>query len=105
MRRMDPCGVKGDAIAGAVEETNAEVVFQRSDLERNSRLGEKKMFGGLAKIQMFGNRAKYLETEILQLRHGMIIHCGVKAREFPIELLGTAFDFRRRTGGSTESAG
>ena len=32
------------------------------------------MFSRLAKIQMFGDGAEYLEAEILQLGHGMIIH-------------------------------
>jgi hypothetical protein len=54
---------------------------------------------------MFGNRAKYLEAKIFQLRHGMIIHCGVKTREFSVELLGTDFDFRRGIGSSAEPAG
>jgi hypothetical protein len=53
------------------------------------------MFGGLAKIQMFGNRAKYLEAEIFQLRHGMIIHSGVKTREFPVELPGISCGCRQ----------
>ena len=70
----DPCASEGDAIAGAIEEANAEIVFERLDLQRDGRLGEKKMFRGLAKIQMFGDGAKNLEAEIFQLRHGMIIH-------------------------------
>ena len=63
-----------DAIAGAVEETNAEIVFQCLHLQRDGRLREKKMLGGLAEIQMFGDRAKDFQTKIFQLGHGMIIY-------------------------------
>jgi len=65
---------EGDAIAGAIEEANAEIVFERFDLERDGGLCEEKVFGCLAKVQMFGNRAKDFETKIFQLSHGMIIH-------------------------------
>jgi hypothetical protein len=37
-------GSKGDAIRGAIEEANAEIVFERFDLKRNCGLGEKKVF-------------------------------------------------------------
>jgi hypothetical protein len=37
-------GSEGDAIGGAIEEANAEIVFERFDLKRNCGLGEKKVF-------------------------------------------------------------
>ena len=65
---------EGDAIAGAIEEANAEIVFEGFDLQRDGGLGEEKMFGGFAEIQMFGDGAKDFEAEVFELGHGMIIH-------------------------------
>jgi hypothetical protein len=53
-----------------VEQAHSEIVFERFDLERNGGLGEEQMFGSLAEIQVFGDRAEDFEAEILQLRHG-----------------------------------
>lgn len=64
---------EGNAIGSAIEEADAEIVFERLDLERNGGLSKEKVFRCLAKIQMFGDGAKDLETEIFQLGHGMII--------------------------------
>jgi len=37
---------------GGVKEPYAEIIFQRFDLQRYRGLGEEKMFGSLAKIQV-----------------------------------------------------
>ena len=63
-----------DPAAGAVEETNAEIVLQRFHLQRDRRLSEEEMLGGLAEIQVFGDRAKDFQTKIFQLGHAMIIY-------------------------------
>jgi hypothetical protein len=73
-------GSEGDAIRGAIEEANAEIVFERFDLKRDCGLGEKKVFRRLAEIQMFSNGAKHLETEVFQLGHVMIIHGNGQTR-------------------------
>ena len=65
---------KGDAIGGAIKEANAEIVFERFDLKRDGGLSKEKVFRRLAKIEMFSNGAKNLETEVFQLGHVMIIH-------------------------------
>jgi len=65
---------KRDAIGGAIKEANAEIVFERFDLKGDGGLCEKKVFRRLAKIEMFSNGAKNLETEVFQLGHVMIIH-------------------------------
>ncbi|MGA8343591.1 MAG: hypothetical protein WB781_16785 [Candidatus Sulfotelmatobacter sp.] len=44
---------EGDAIAGAIKETDAEIVFESFDLKRYGGLGEEKVFRRLAKVQMF----------------------------------------------------
>jgi len=64
---------KRDAIGGAIKEANAEIVFERFDLKGDGGLCEKKVFRRLAKIEMFSNCAKNLETEAFQLGHVMII--------------------------------
>ena len=58
-----------DAITGAIEEADAEIVFEGLDLKRDGGLSEEEMFRGLTKIQMFGNCAENLEAKILQLGH------------------------------------
>ena len=63
-----------NAVAGAIEEADAEIVFESFDLKGDGGLGEEKMFGRFAKIQMLGDGAEDFETEVLQLSHGMIIH-------------------------------
>jgi hypothetical protein len=68
--------------ASAVEETDAEIVFKRLHLKRDGGLREEKMFGGLAEVQMFRDRAKNFQTKIFQLRHAMIIHGKGHSREF-----------------------
>jgi hypothetical protein len=65
---------QGDAIGGAIKEANAEIVFERFDLKRDGRLSKEKVFRRLAKIEMFRNGSKNLETEIFQLGHVIIIH-------------------------------
>jgi hypothetical protein len=65
---------KGDVIGGAIEETNAEIIFERFDLKRNGGLGQEKVFRRLAKIEMLSNRAKHLEAKVFQLGHVMIIY-------------------------------
>jgi len=40
---------QGDAIGGAIEEANAEIVFERFDLKRDGGLGEEEAFRRLAK--------------------------------------------------------
>jgi hypothetical protein len=65
---------EGDAIGGAVEKANTEVVLERFDLKRDCRLGEEKVFRRLAKIQMLFNGPKYFEAKGFQLGHVMIIH-------------------------------
>jgi hypothetical protein len=65
---------KRDAIRGAIEETDAEIVFERFDLKRNGWLGQEKMFRSFAKIQMLRHCAKHLEAKVFQLSHVMIIH-------------------------------
>src|SRR5260370_41687592 len=65
---------KGDAIGGAIEEANAEIVFERFDLKRDGGLSKEKLFRRLAKIEMFCNGSKNLETEVFQLGHVIIIH-------------------------------
>jgi hypothetical protein len=71
----------GDAIGGAIEKANAEIVFERFDLKRDGGLGEKEVFRRLAKIEIFGNSAKNLETEVFQLGHVMIISRNGQRRE------------------------
>jgi hypothetical protein len=63
-----------DPAASAVEETNAEIVLQRFHLQRDGWLCEEQMFGGFAKIQMLGDRAKDFQTKIFQLGHALIIY-------------------------------
>ncbi len=63
-----------NAPRGTIEETHAEIILQGLDLKCHGRLGKKKMFGSTAKIQLFGNGAKYLEAEILKLGHWKIMH-------------------------------
>ena len=63
-------GRESDSIRRAIEETRTQVVLQCFDLERHGRLGEGKMLGGLAKAEMFGDRAENRQAEILQLGHG-----------------------------------
>ena len=63
-----------DAIAGAIEKTDAQIVFQGFDLKRYGGLGKEKVLGRLPEIQMFSDGAKYLEAEILELGHLMIIY-------------------------------
>ncbi len=65
---------KRDAIGGAIKEANAEIVFERLDLKRDRGLSKEKVFRRLAKIEMFSNGAKNLETKVFQLGHVMIIH-------------------------------
>ena len=83
---------EGDAIAGAIEKANAEIVFEGLDLKRDGGLGEEKMFRGLAKVQMFGDGAENLEAEVFQLGHGMIIHgkCGLRDAFWKIADYGCA---------------
>ena len=61
---------EGDAIRGAIEETNSEIVLEGLDLERDGRLGQKQMLGGFAEVEMLGYGAENFEAEILQLSHG-----------------------------------
>jgi hypothetical protein len=65
---------QGNAIAGAIEETDAEIVFEGLDLERDGGLGEEKVFCRLAEVQMLGNGAEDFEAKVFQLGHEMIIH-------------------------------
>jgi hypothetical protein len=65
---------KRDPASGTVEEAHSEIVFERLDLKCHGRLGEEKMFPGLAKVQMLRDGTKHLEAKILQLRHATIIH-------------------------------
>jgi len=65
---------KGDAVGGAIEEADAEIVFERFYLKRDCGLRKKKMFRSFAKIQMLCDGAKYLEAKVFQLGHVMIIH-------------------------------
>ena len=63
-----------DATPRPVEETNAEVVFQRFHLKCDGRLREEEMLGGFAEIQMLGDRAKNSQPKIFELGHAMIIY-------------------------------
>ena len=64
---------QGDAIGGAIEEANAEIVFESLDLQRDGWLSEKEVFRRFAKIQMLGDGAKHLEAKVFKLGHAMII--------------------------------
>jgi len=72
---------KRDAIGGAIEEANAEIVFEPFDLKRDGGLSEEEVFRRLAKIQMFCNGSKHLQAKVFQLGHGMIIHWNGQTRE------------------------
>ena len=65
---------KRDAVAGAIEEADAEIVFEGFDLKCDGGLGEEKMFGGFAEVQLFGDGAEDFQAEVLELGHGMIMH-------------------------------
>ena len=65
---------EGDAIAGAIEEADAEIVFQGFNLKRYRGLGQEKVLGCLTKIQMFCDGAKDFEAEVFELGHSMIIY-------------------------------
>jgi len=69
-----PLWSEGDAIGGAIEKANTEIVFESFDLKRDGGLGEEKMFRGFAKIEMLGDGAKNLEAKVFELGHAMIIH-------------------------------
>ena len=79
---------ESDAIASAIEEADAEIVFESLDLKRNGGLGEKEMFRGLTEIQMFGNRAENLEAEIFQLGHVDDYPRKMRAVRFVLETCG-----------------
>jgi hypothetical protein len=55
---------EGDAIGGAVEKANTEVVLERFDLKRDCRLGEEKVFRRLAKIQMLATVRNTLRRKV-----------------------------------------
>ena len=61
---------EGDAVGGAVEETDAQIVLQGLDLKRDGGLGKKEVLRGFAKVQMFGDGAENFEAEIFELGHG-----------------------------------
>ena len=65
---------KRDAIAGPIEETDAKIVFQGFDLKRYCRLGKEKVLCCFPEIEMLSDGTKYLEAEVLQLGHLMIIY-------------------------------
>ena len=44
-------------------------LFERFDLKSHCRLGEEKMFRGLAKVQVLSHGTKHLQAKILQLCH------------------------------------
>lgn len=62
------CG-QGDMAAGAIEEADAQVFFERFDLQRDGGLGEKELLGGLAEAQVVGHGAEDLQPEVLELGH------------------------------------
>ena len=55
---------EGNAMAGAVEEADAEIVLEGFDLQRDCGLAEKKMFRGFAEVEMLGSGSKNLESKI-----------------------------------------
>jgi len=63
-------GCEGDPVPRAVEKTHTQIGLQRFDLERDGGLSEKKVLGGFAKTELFGDRAENLQAEIFQLSHG-----------------------------------
>jgi len=67
-------GSERDFAAGAVEEADAEFVFEGLDLKSDRGLSEKELVGGFAEIEVLGNGTADLKAEVLQLRHGRIIH-------------------------------
>ena len=62
-----------DLACGTINESYAEIIFERLDLQRYSRLGQEKAFGSLAKIESLGHGTKHLQAKVLQLRLAMII--------------------------------
>ena len=68
-----PLRGKLDAVAGAVEEADTQIVFQGFDLQGDGGLSEEQLCGGFAEVEMLGDRAENFETKIFQLRHGMIV--------------------------------
>jgi len=59
-----------DAVGGAIEEADSEVILEGFYLESNGRLREEQMLGGFAEVEMLGYGAENFEAEILQLSHG-----------------------------------
>jgi hypothetical protein len=74
-------GSKGDTIGGTIKEANAEILFERFDLQRDRGLSKEKMFRRLAKIELFSDDSKNLETEVFQLGHVMIISSNSQSGE------------------------
>ena len=58
-----------DVGSGAVKELNSKILLERLDLETHSGLCEIQFIGGLAEAELFRNRPKDHETEVVETRH------------------------------------
>ena len=85
-----------NSIAGAVEQSNAEIIFERLDLQRDRGLRKKELLSSFAEVEVLGNRAEDLQPKVLQLSHGEIIYAwGILSRwgNLRLRLYGRVLDF------------
>jgi hypothetical protein len=95
---------KGDAAAGAIEEANAQIIFQCIDLKGDSRLREKKLLRRFVKTELFRNHAEYFQPEVFQPRHVTIIGANWRTATVPRRTLRVSLcRFGAGTKGSSAS--
>jgi len=56
-------------VRGTIEEANAQIVFQRFDLERDRGLGKEEVLRGFAEVQVLSDGTKDLEAKVFELGH------------------------------------
>ena len=66
------CSRKRDVGSSTIKELNANVLFQCLDLETHCGLRQVKLFGCLAKTELFRDCAEGYETEVFESRHSLI---------------------------------